>query len=485
MLRMKGDEQLIALTRRGNHAAFEVLCARYQARLLAFCRHMLRSKEDAEDVLQEVYAAAFNAVLADDREINVKPWLYRIARNRSLNHLRRASAVGVDTMDTHFAEHGITTTDKVMRRESFHELVGDVQELPESQRTALLLREIEDLSYDQIAVTMETTVPSVKSLLVRARMSLADAAEARRLTCEDVRLELGEQAEGLAKLSTAARRHTRECKRCATFKKTLKDNNKALAALMPFGPALLFKKLLFGSKFGSTTSAGHAAGGVGAGTATGAAAGGSVSGGLLTAGAGAVASKAVAGIAAAALVTAGAVAVTPSAPAPARHTPTTTSAATEARGLTGGVALPVSRIAAHHSRASHAARGVNGHAASLAAGKTAAKPPATPAATTPAQTVQSSSEHNALPVSSTEATGTGSDVATTGAVTPTVVGAAETAPTPIPIKVTSPTTQPAGEEGTATTPEPPVGGGTPSGGTTPPGGSAEGATGSAPTGTGN
>ena len=95
------------------------------------------------------------------------PWLYRIARNRSLNHLRRASAVGVDTMDTHFAEHGMTTSDKVMRRESFHELIGDVHELPESQRTALLLREIEDLSYDQIAVTMETTVPSVKSLLVQ------------------------------------------------------------------------------------------------------------------------------------------------------------------------------------------------------------------------------------------------------------------------------------------------------------------------------
>ena len=53
---------------------------------------MLGSREDAEDVLQEVFAAAFNAVLADEREINVRPWLYRIARNRSLNHLRRATA---------------------------------------------------------------------------------------------------------------------------------------------------------------------------------------------------------------------------------------------------------------------------------------------------------------------------------------------------------------------------------------------------------
>src|SRR4051794_32337417 len=97
LLRLQGDERLVALTRRGNQAAYEALVARYQARLLAFCRHMLSSREDAEDVLQEVFAAAFNAMLADDREINVRPWLYRIARNRSLNHLRRAQAVGMDS----------------------------------------------------------------------------------------------------------------------------------------------------------------------------------------------------------------------------------------------------------------------------------------------------------------------------------------------------------------------------------------------------
>ena len=82
LLRLQSDERLVALTRRGQHAAFEVLCSRYQSRLLSFCRHMLSSREDAEDVLQEVFAAAFNAMLADEREINVRPWLYRIARDR-------------------------------------------------------------------------------------------------------------------------------------------------------------------------------------------------------------------------------------------------------------------------------------------------------------------------------------------------------------------------------------------------------------------
>src|ERR1700736_1466865 len=84
LLRLQSDERLIALVRRGNSTAFEVLVSRYQSRLLAFCRHLLGSREDAEDVLQEALAAAFNAILADERPINVRPWLYRIARNRSL-----------------------------------------------------------------------------------------------------------------------------------------------------------------------------------------------------------------------------------------------------------------------------------------------------------------------------------------------------------------------------------------------------------------
>src|SRR5437763_1134387 len=176
LLRLQSDERLVALVRRGNATAFEVLVSRYESRLLAFCRHLLGSREDAEDVLQEVFAAAFNALLADDRTINVRPWLYRIARNRSLNHLRRVQAVGVDSMDIHFSENGTTTADKVQQREQFRLLVGDIQGLPETQRTALILREMEALSYEQISEAMETTVPGVKSLLVRARISLAEAA---------------------------------------------------------------------------------------------------------------------------------------------------------------------------------------------------------------------------------------------------------------------------------------------------------------------
>jgi RNA polymerase sigma factor (sigma-70 family) len=304
LLRLQSDERLIALVRRGNHAAFEMLVARYQSRLLAFCRHMLGSREDAEDVLQEVFAAAFIAILADDRAINARPWLYRIARNRSLNHLRRVQPIGVDSMDIHLSEGGATTADKVHKREDFRLLVADVQELPETQKTALLLREIDALSYEQIAEAMETTIPSVKSLLVRARVSLAEAAEARTLTCEQVREELGEVAEGLGRSTAPVRRHVRGCERCQGFKVMLRSTNKALAAVFPVAPLLLFKKALL-TQFGMTASAG-AGGAAGAAAATVAATGGSSA---MSAGISTIATKTAATLAAAAIVTAGAVEV--------------------------------------------------------------------------------------------------------------------------------------------------------------------------------
>ncbi len=331
LLRLQSDERLVVLVRRGNMSAFEVLVGRYETRLLAFCRHLLGSREDAEDVLQEVLASAYNAMVADERPINVRPWLYRIARNRSLNHLRRVQAIGVDSMDIHLSDHGATTADKVGEREEFRLLVGDIQGLPESQRTALVLREMDALSYEQIAEAMDTTVPSVKSLLVRARVSLAEAAEARLLTCDEVRHELGEVAEGLLrKPSAPVRRHVKSCQRCQTFESQMKRTNKALAALLPIGPFVFLRKLAI---FHLGHSAGaHAAGsGIGAGSAgatagSGAATAGAAtagaasttaaatavatsSSGLVSAGVGALATKAAAGLAAAAIVTAGAVEV--------------------------------------------------------------------------------------------------------------------------------------------------------------------------------
>lgn len=330
LLKLKGDEQLVALVREGNPGAFDVIVDRYQARLLGFCRQMLGSTEDAEDVLQEVFVNAYRAMLADNRAINLKPWLYRIARNRSLNHLRRPKAEARESMDMVPMVEAASTAEKVHNREEFRQLLEDVTKLPETQRAALLLREIDAMSYEEIAEAMETTVPAVKSLLVRARIALAEASQARMLTCGEVKVELAEAAEGLAKVSGPVRRHVKDCEGCAAFRKQLKSDSKVLAMIMPIGPIIALKAALLGKLGigGAGSVAGSTAGGAGPVAAGSAAAGAAAAGSAGAASGigaigGAVGVKAVAGVVTAAVITAGAVEVSnvvtqtdPVAPAP-------------------------------------------------------------------------------------------------------------------------------------------------------------------------
>jgi RNA polymerase sigma factor (sigma-70 family) len=274
---LRTDTQLIALIREGDDRAFEILFNRYQPRLLAFCRRLVGSPQDAEDVLQEVFAAAHAAILADDRAINVRPWLYRIARNRCVSHLRKPTADGVDSMDVHPHENGTSTLERVQRREELRAIVSDVHELPKTQRTALVLRTIDDLSYADIAQAMNTTLPSVKSLMVRARMSLSQSIQAR-------------------------------------------------GALAPFGLLALLRKLIpaklgggsgaggtagTAGSVGSTGSAAGAAGGVAAAGGSGVTLGGALSAAstAVTGIGGALGAKVAVGVATAALLTAGAVGI--------------------------------------------------------------------------------------------------------------------------------------------------------------------------------
>ncbi len=318
LLKLQGDERLIAMARSGNAGAFETIVDRYQGRLLGFCRQMLNSTEDAEDVLQEVFVNAYRAMLADEREINLRPWLYRIARNRCLNHLRKPTADAQESMDMVPAVEASSTAEKVHNREEFRQLLTDVGKLPETQRSALLLREMDALSYEEIAQAMDTSVPSVKSLLVRARISLAEASQARLLTCGEVRLELAEAAEGLRKVSGPVRRHVRECDECADFRSQVRSNEKILAALSPVGPLLALKgfiasKLGFGGAGAGAGATGAGAAGAGAGAgatgavgSVGAAIGGSGAASGIGAIGGALGTKAVAGVVTAAVITAGA-----------------------------------------------------------------------------------------------------------------------------------------------------------------------------------
>ena len=185
--------------------------------------------------------------------------------------------------------NGTSTAELAQEREHLREIVADVRDLPETQRTALVLREIDDLSYDEIAVAMETSVSAVKSLLVRARMGLAEASEARILSCDDVRLQLAEAAEGLRKVSGPTRHHLRDCADCRRYREGMRTSTKALAALSPLGLLGVVREVVFaklGGGAASSASSGGAAAGSGGGCAAG---GGAVASGGAAAGAGSAA----------------------------------------------------------------------------------------------------------------------------------------------------------------------------------------------------
>jgi len=257
LLRLRSDEQLVALFRAGNEEAFRVIHDRYRQRLFAYARQMLSgSRQDAEDALQDVFIRAYGALRANDREVALRGWLYRVAHNRCIDQLRRPMPPAVDLFDITrmpaadpFAE--------TERREDLRRLVTDVQRLPEQQRSVLLMRELEGLSYAELADTHSVTVAAVKSLLVRARMGLVEAAEARDADCADIR----------------ARRHLRDCSCCREYRTEMRRVKRSFAALTPVAP------LAFLTKLGLTGGGGSAAGGGAAAAGGSAAAGGGVLGG--------------------------------------------------------------------------------------------------------------------------------------------------------------------------------------------------------------
>jgi len=176
LLRACSDEELVDGLRAGSDTAFEVMSERYRERLTAYVRRMVGG--EAEDVVQDVFARAYAALPRDDRPVTLRPWLYRVAHNRCMDVLRRPLPLPSELMELERSD-GLALADHAQRRQDLRDLVADIKGLPDQQRSALIIRELEGLSYEELSDALDTTVPAVKSLLVRARMNLAKARELR------------------------------------------------------------------------------------------------------------------------------------------------------------------------------------------------------------------------------------------------------------------------------------------------------------------
>jgi RNA polymerase sigma factor (sigma-70 family) len=264
---------------RGDDAALAAMYERHHQALYRYCRSILHDDEDARDALQSTMAKALAALRSEERDFELRPWLFRIAHNEAISRLRqRREAVDLDAVQTLGSD---SLAQAVEDRERLALLRADLRDLPERQRSALVLRELSGLSHEEIAVVLATSARAVKQTIFEARTALHECAEGRTMLCADVQRALSD-GDGRVLRGRRPRAHMRSCRACRQFKAALAQRPADLALLAPALPsaagATLLAHLLPGAHAAVTSGAGSAAsaGGAasaGAGAASGAGAG--------------------------------------------------------------------------------------------------------------------------------------------------------------------------------------------------------------------
>jgi RNA polymerase sigma factor (sigma-70 family) len=236
-MRFAPDERLVAFVRRGDPAAFEALYERHSAELLSFCTYLLGSRQDAEDAVQSTFAAAYRALLAHERPVSLRPWLFTIARNDCLSILRKRRPWS--ELNGEAALHGDPVRELELREE-VRATVKGMLELPERQRAALVLAEMHGLSQAEIGTVLGVRPEQVKAFVYQARSHLISARRARDADCVEIREELA-TARGATLLRRRLRGHMRSCAGCRAYADGVARQRHHLGALVPWAPSLLMK----------------------------------------------------------------------------------------------------------------------------------------------------------------------------------------------------------------------------------------------------
>ena len=262
-LRLSSDARLARLAARGDRAAFAAIFDRYHQQLYRYCVSILHDAEDAADALQSTMLRALRSLEGDDRDIAVRPWLYRIAHNESVTILR-------DRPNTQPAlESGLAGMADVegsaALRDQLHTLLGDIRELPDRQRAALVMREMAGLSYPEIAAALDSSPAGAKQAVYDARRALLDLSRGREQECGSIQKTIS-AGDGRAARGRSFRAHLRACSDCRTFQTQIGERQQQLAGLTPVLPAAVAASVLKGALVGAGgTSAESVLFGVGTG----------------------------------------------------------------------------------------------------------------------------------------------------------------------------------------------------------------------------
>jgi RNA polymerase sigma factor (sigma-70 family) len=237
---------------------------RYQQQLYRFCFSIVGSAEDAQDALQNTMVKALRALAGEQRKIELKPWLYRIAHNESIDLLRKRrieTQIDPELLVSTGDPQEISATRERLRR-----LLADLASLPERQREALVMRELAGLSFTEIAAALEASPEVARQTLYEARLNLRQMEAGREMSCEEVMRQISD-GDGRVLRRRQIRAHLQSCAECRAFRDAIDGRRRDLAAIAPM-PAVaaagILQGLLAGAGANGVAGAGTA-GGVGAG----------------------------------------------------------------------------------------------------------------------------------------------------------------------------------------------------------------------------
>jgi len=246
------DDRLTRRAVRGDERAFAAIFRRYHQGLYRFCLAIVGNPEDAQDALQNTMIKVLRALPGEDRKIELKPWLYRIAHNESIDLLRRRRETRQLDVEQIAPGHGLA--EDAETRERLRRLLADLEELPERQREVLVMRELSGLDFEEIGSALETSGAVARQTLYEARQSLRQMEEGREMNCAAVAKALSD-GDGRVTRRRDVRAHLRSCEACRAFREEIENRQRDLAALSPL-PAIAAAGMLHGLLGGSQGAAG-------------------------------------------------------------------------------------------------------------------------------------------------------------------------------------------------------------------------------------
>jgi RNA polymerase sigma factor (sigma-70 family) len=240
--RLLSDDRLTRRAVGGDERAFAAIFRRYHQPLYRFCLAIVGNPEDAQDALQNTMAKVLRALPGEERTIELKPWLYRIAHNESIDLLRRRRETR--ELDVEQVAPGYGLAEDAATRERLRGLIADLKELPERQREVLVMRELGGLEFEEIGAALSTSGAVARQTLYEARQSLRQMEEGREMSCATVAKALSD-GDGRVTRRRDVRSHLRACAGCRAFRDEIDGRQRDFAALSPL-PAVAAAGMLHG-----------------------------------------------------------------------------------------------------------------------------------------------------------------------------------------------------------------------------------------------